>query len=122
MESSSITQNDIIRTHQTSHDPARRAIGRSRRRSRGSPASGPVRWTLAFLLGLGAVAVAAQGSPAVYDDVLFSAHMVQHLLLIMAAPPLLIAGRPVTLLLHVTRNPMHTRVKHILRSRVISAL
>src|SRR5205823_13710671 len=82
----------------------------------------PARRTLAFLLGLGAAAVATQGSPAVYDDVLFSAHMVQHLLLIMAAPPLLIAGRPVTLLLHVTRNPTHTRVKHILRSRVVSAL
>jgi hypothetical protein len=33
-----------------------------------------------------------------------------------------IAGRPVTLLLHVTRNPLRTRVRHILRSRVVSVL
>ena len=32
----------------------------------------PARRTLAFLLALGAVAFATQGSPAVYDDVLFS--------------------------------------------------
>jgi hypothetical protein len=30
MVSSSITQNDIIKIHQTIHDPARRAIARSR--------------------------------------------------------------------------------------------
>src|SRR5690348_15066618 len=42
MESSSITQNDIIRTRHTSHDPTREATGRSCLRSRGSPASGPV--------------------------------------------------------------------------------
>jgi quinol-cytochrome oxidoreductase complex cytochrome b subunit len=48
--------------------------------------------------GLAVVAVALQGSAGVHDDVLFSAHMVQHLLLIMAAPPLLVFGRPVTLL------------------------
>jgi putative copper resistance protein D len=37
--------------------------------------------------------------------------MVQHLLLIMVAPPLLVFGRPVTLLLHAVRNPAHRRVK-----------
>jgi hypothetical protein len=31
-------------------------------------------------------------------------------------------GQPVTLLLHVTRNPLRTRVRHILRSRVVSVL
>jgi hypothetical protein len=46
--------------------------------------------------------------PAVYDDVLFSAHMVQHVLLIMVAPPLLVFGRPVMLLLHSAANPVHT--------------
>lgn len=65
----------------------------------------PARRTAAFLLGLAAVAVATQSSIGVYDDVLLSIHMTQHLLLIMVAPPLLIFGRPVTLLLHapVTR-------------------
>jgi putative copper resistance protein D len=82
----------------------------------------PARRTLAFLLGLGAVAAATQGSAAVYDDVLLSAHMVQHLLLIMVAPPLLILGRPVTLLLRVARTPLRGRLKHALRSRLVSAL
>src|SRR5689334_18236021 len=76
----------------------------------------PRRRTLAFLLGLAVIAIAVQSSAGAYDDVLFSAHMVQHLLLIMAAPPLLVYGRPVTLLLHATRNPVHTRVKRVLRS------
>jgi cytochrome c oxidase assembly factor CtaG len=76
----------------------------------------------AFLAGLAVVAVATQGSVGVYDDTLLSAHMVQHLLLIMVAPPLLVAGRPVTLLLHATRNPWHTRVKRVLRSRLAAGL
>ena len=50
--------------------------------------------TAAFLAGLAAIAVAIQGSDGVYNDVLLHAHMVQHLLLIMAAPPLPVYGRP----------------------------
>ena len=78
--------------------------------------------TAAFLAGLAAIAVAVQGSDGVYDDVLLRAHMVQHLLLIMVAPPLLVYGRPVTLLLHATRNPWHARVIRLLRSRPVTAL
>jgi putative copper resistance protein D len=48
--------------------------------------------------------------------------MVQHLLLIMVAPPLLVYGRPVTLALHATRNPWHARIKRITRSRAVTAL
>ena len=77
---------------------------------------------LAFLSGLGVIAVATQSSVGVYDDVLFSAHMVQHVLLIMVAPPLLVFGRPVTLLLHAARNPVHTWVKRAVRSRLAAAL
>jgi len=54
--------------------------------------------------------------------VLFWDHMIQHLLLIMVAPALLIAGRPMTLLLHASRNPLHTWAKRVLRSRVVAAL
>jgi cytochrome c oxidase assembly factor CtaG len=82
----------------------------------------PATRTAAFGLGLAVIAIATQSSLGVYDDVLFSAHMVQHLLLIMVAPPLLIFGRPVTLLLHATRNPAHTRVKRMVRSRLVSGL
>jgi putative copper resistance protein D len=78
--------------------------------------------TAAFLGGLTAIAVAIQGSDGVYDDVLLRAHMVQHLLLIMVAPPLLVYGRPVTLLLHATRNGWHRRVIRVVRSRAATAL
>jgi cytochrome c oxidase assembly factor CtaG len=54
--------------------------------------------------------------------VLFSAHMVQHLLLIMVAPPLLILGRPVTLLLRVKRGRARTRVRGVIRSPAVSFL
>ncbi|HVV77019.1 MAG TPA: cytochrome c oxidase assembly protein [Mycobacteriales bacterium] len=75
-----------------------------------------------FLAGLAVVAIATQSSVGVYDDSLFSVHMVQHLLLIMVAPPLLIAGRPIMLLLHASRNPLHRWTKAVIRSRVVSAL
>jgi cytochrome c oxidase assembly factor CtaG len=78
--------------------------------------------TASFLAGLAAVAAAICGSDGVYDDVLLRAHMVQHLLLIMVAPPLLVYARPVTLLLHATRNPWHGRVLRVVRSRAAAAL
>ena len=55
-----------------------------------------------------------------YDDVLFWDHMVQHLLLLMVAPPLLVVGQPATLLLHASRNPVHTWTKKLLRSHVVT--
>jgi len=82
----------------------------------------PAGRALAFLLGLAVIAAATQSSIGAYDDVLFSDHMIQHLLLIMVAPPLLVFGRPVTLLLHASRNPLHTWVKRIIRSRAVTVL
>ena len=78
--------------------------------------------TAMFLGGLAVVVVATQSGIGAYDDVLFWDHMVQHLMLIMVAPPLLIAGQPVTLLLHASRNPLHTWAKRVVRSRVVSFL
>jgi putative copper resistance protein D len=92
------------------------------RRHRNSRRPWPARRTLAFLGGLSAITVATQGWVGVHDDTSLADHMVQHLLLIMVAPPLLIAGRPVTLLLHTTRSPWHTRAKRLVRSRVVTAL
>jgi len=81
------------------------------------------RWrTGLFLAGLAVVVIALQSGIGTYDDVLFWDHMVQHLLLIMVAPPLLIFGQPLTLLLHASRNPLHTWVKRVLRSRVATFL
>jgi cytochrome c oxidase assembly factor CtaG len=78
--------------------------------------------SLAFFAGLAAIVVATESSIGAYDDVLFSVHMVQHLILIMVAPALLVVGRPITLLLHASRNPLHTWTKSVIRSRVATVL
>jgi cytochrome c oxidase assembly factor CtaG len=75
-----------------------------------------------FLAGLAVVVLALQSGIGVYDDTLFWDHMVQHLMLVMAAPPLLIFGQPITLLMHASRNPLHTWTKKLLRSKVASFL
>jgi len=78
--------------------------------------------TALFLGGLAVVVLAIEGGIGVYDDVLFWDHMVQHLMLLMVAPPMLVAGQPVTLLLHASRNPLHTWAKRAVRSRVAAFL
>jgi putative copper resistance protein D len=78
--------------------------------------------TAMFLGGLAVVVIATQSGIGAYDDVLFWDHMIQHLLLLMIAPPLLVAGEPVTLLLHASRNPLHTWAKRVIRSRVVTLL
>jgi cytochrome c oxidase assembly factor CtaG len=82
----------------------------------------PLLRTAAFFGGLATIVIATESSIGAYDDVLFSVHMIQHLLLIMVAPPLLVAGRPVMLLLHASRNPLHSWTKALIRSRVVTAL
>jgi putative copper resistance protein D len=82
----------------------------------------PLVRTAAFAGGLATVVIATESSVGVYDDTLFSVHMVQHLLLIMVAPAFLVAGRPVMLLLHASGNPLHTWTKRAIRSRVVTAL
>ena len=57
--------------------------------------------TLSFLAGLAVCGFATNGSIAVYDQVLFTAHMAGHLALVMVAPGLLVAGHPLSLALAV---------------------
>src|SRR5437773_1592214 len=95
----------------------------ARRVARRHPARPWPPWrTGMFLAGLAVVVMATESGIGTYDDVLFWDHMVQHLMLIMIAPPLLIVGQPVTLLLHASRNPLHTWAKRVVRSRVVSFL
>jgi cytochrome c oxidase assembly factor CtaG len=82
----------------------------------------PLLRTSLFLLGLLVIDLATQSGIGVYDDTLFWDHMIQHLMLLMIAPPLLVAGQPVTLLLHASRNPLHTGVKRVIRSRPVQWL
>ena len=82
---------------------ARRRHGRPRatRPTRRAPPHGS--WTLACSRSL----VALDSGIERYDTTLFSVHMVQHLLLTLVAPPLLLCAGPITLLLQASlaRDP-----------------
>lgn len=70
---------------------------RSHRRATGR--RWPWQRTALFATGLAFLAVTLNSSIAVYDMTLFSAHMLEHLLLIMVVPAFLVLGRPLTMLL-----------------------
>jgi cytochrome c oxidase assembly factor CtaG len=59
----------------------------------------PRRRTASFLAGIAVVVVALESGLDTFDDRLLSVHMIQHLLLLTAAPALLLAGRPALLAL-----------------------
>ncbi|HXW38330.1 MAG TPA: cytochrome c oxidase assembly protein, partial [Acidimicrobiales bacterium] len=80
------------------------------------------RRTLAFLLGLLAVLVATESVLGVYEGVLFYDHMIQHLLLIMVAAPLLAMGAPAELLERATRGEARRVVQRALSSKVAEAV
>ena len=78
--------------------------------------------TAAFAAGLAVCGFATNGSIAVYDQALFTAHMVGHLALVMVAPALLMAGRPLTLALDAAAPAGRARIERVLRSRVVALL
>ncbi len=93
-------------------------LGALRLRQRGR------RWragaTASFMGGIAVVFVAVGSGLAHYDDVNFSAHVVQHILLMMVAPPLLVLGRPLTLLLQASGRAAQTMWLAIMRSRPLA--
>jgi putative copper resistance protein D len=82
----------------------------------------PVRRTAAFLAGLAVCAFATNGSIAVYDQVLFTAHMAGHLALVMVAPALLVAGRPLELSLAAAPAQRRARLERVYRGRRIALI
>jgi putative copper resistance protein D len=62
----------------------------------------PLVRTLAFFGGLATIAIALQSGIARYDTTLFSLHMIQHLLLMLVAAPLLALSAPVTQVLRAS--------------------
>jgi putative membrane protein len=92
-----------------------------RRIARDHPANPvPRRRTVAFLAGLGVIAVALMSGIDAYDTSLFSIHMVQHLLLTLVAAPLIALGAPITTLLRVaTPNIRRTLILPLLHSRLL---
>lgn len=82
----------------------------------------PGRRTIAFLAGLVAVDVALQSPVATFTNSYFQAHVLQHLLLMVVAPPLLALGAPSTLLLQAGSRRAQTRWLSVLRSRLFAVL
>ena len=81
----------------------------------------PRRNTASFLAGIALAWVAILGPPGGYDDTFFWAHMVQHLILVMLAAPLLLLGAPVLLMLRVSsRRVRHDHLVPVLRSRALT--
>ncbi len=78
--------------------------------------------TLAFGAGLLIIAVATLSGLATYDEVLFGAHMVQHMLLSMVAPVLLALGAPVTLALRTLPSRGRAGLLGLLHARVVRLL
>jgi putative copper resistance protein D len=70
----------------------------------------PARRTASFLAGVGCVLVALQSGLDAYGDRLLTVHMVQHLLLLLPAPLLLLFGRPVILVLRALRGSARARL------------
>lgn len=84
--------------------------------------SWPLVRTTAFFAGLAVIVVATCGSIAVYDQVLFTAHMAGHLALVMLAPALLVSGQPLRLALAASSPAVRERLARIARGRVIAVL
>ena len=82
----------------------------------------PLRRTASFLLGLVVIAFATNGSIAVYDQVLFTAHMIGHLALVMVAPVLLVAGHPLALAQAAAPPARRERLSRRARGRIVSLL
>lgn len=92
-------------------------------RRRHGPAAIPRHREGAFVAGLLVVAVALISPLDHWSDLMFSVHMVQHQLLMMAAAPLLLLGAPVTLALRAM-SPRTARrlLVPVLHSRGVSSL
>jgi putative copper resistance protein D len=93
-----------------------RALGRLR------PKPWPKWRTRSFLAGLAALAIALLSPVDVYSGYLLSVHMAQHLLLTMVAPPLLLFGAPLILILRTARGSDRDFMVKVLRGRTVKIL
>ncbi|MDQ7991304.1 MAG: cytochrome c oxidase assembly protein [Propionicimonas sp.] len=88
-------------------------VGRLRRRGVSWPASRTLAWCVG---GIGTAAIAGLSALGAYDTVLFSVHMVQHMILMMVTPVFLAVGAPVTLLLRNLGGTGRRRVARVIHS------
>ncbi|HEX7948768.1 MAG TPA: cytochrome c oxidase assembly protein [Candidatus Limnocylindrales bacterium] len=79
--------------------------------------------TIAFLAAMAALAFALVSGIARYDTWLFSVHMVQHVLLMLVAAPLIAMAAPITLILRLASGSTRRRwILPFLNSRVVRFL
>lgn len=78
--------------------------------------------TVAFLAGLLSIWVAVGSGLAGYDDTNVTVHIVQHLLLMMVAPPLLVLGRPLVMAAQAAGRANQVRLTRVLGSAAVRAL
>ena len=96
-------------------------VRRVRRLHPGHPV--PVARSAAFLGGLATIALALLSGIERYDTTLFSVHMVQHLLLMLVAAPLLALAAPVTQLLRAASPGVRGRwLMPFLHSHLVAAV
>jgi putative membrane protein len=82
----------------------------------------PRQRTVCFLAGLCAIDLALQSPISTFTATYFQAHVIQHLLLMVVAPPLLALSAPSTLLLQTASRSTKVRWLAVLRSRPFAAL
>jgi putative membrane protein len=80
------------------------------------------RWPPVRDVAFGLGAATAAGAVLVPGPAGFTGHMLQHLLLGMLAPVLLVLGRPGTLLLRAASSTVRRRLKPVLTSRFVAVL
>jgi putative copper resistance protein D len=74
------------------------------------------------MAGVAVLCVAVVSGLASYDDQVFAVHIIQHLLLMMVAPPLLALGGPVTLAIQAAKRPLQVRIVRLLHHPVVRFL
>lgn len=78
--------------------------------------------TGSFAAGVAVAFLAVDSGVASYDTSVFSVHVLQHLALMMLAPPLVALGAPVTLALQASSRGVQTGILRVLRARPLVAL
>ncbi|MSY95718.1 MAG: hypothetical protein F2702_07390, partial [Actinobacteria bacterium] len=92
-------------------------------RQRDSRSRWPAAYSACFYSGVVLLAIAYLGPLAAWSHTFFWVHMTQHLLVMMAAAPLLVLGSPVTLAFRASSgNTRRTLIVPILRSRAVRIL
>lgn len=90
------------------------------RRARAAKRSVPPAWQItAYYAGLGFIAIALLGPLDTWNDEFFFLHMAQHLLLIQAAAPLVLLGRPVQVFLRGLPVQRSGQITHALLGPVV---